>query len=183
MDKIGWNWMKVDNNGLKWIEWMNMAEKGMKVYEGVWKCMKLDERGWKCMNTYETRWKWMKWIKVDEMDQSRWMWTWYMADAHVHAVTINSNTRSYTLRSAPSSPGRSFLTSPTTGIQLVMLELKLLHGKPCSAAEEVSPGQNCYNWPDLGFKTSNLGEWLDFDERNIFPKKLQTKKSIYIPQH
>ena len=104
-----------------------------------------------------------------------------MADAHVHAVTINSNTRSYTLRSVPSSPGRSFLTSPTTGIQLVMLELKLLHGKPCSAAEEVSPGQNCYNWPDLGFKTSNLGEWLDFDERNIFPKNCKPKNPyIYI---
>ena len=45
----------------------------------------------------ESGWKWM-WLKYDK----------YMTDADADAVTPSSNTRSYTLRSVPSSPEQSF---------------------------------------------------------------------------
>ena len=109
----GWKWMKVDEsgrNGWKWMKVDNMDESGwhgwsrwkwMKLDEIWWKWMKMDERGWKWMNRDEHGWTWMNSMKVDE---SGWKW---MTDAD--AVTPSTNTRSYTLRSVPSSPGRSFL--------------------------------------------------------------------------
>ena len=82
---------------------MKMAEswcKWMKIDESEWKWIKVDVMQ---MDVNGSQWKWMKWIQMDD----------------------NSNTRSYTRRSVPSSLGRSslflyhlFLWIPNSSFQL-----------------------------------------------------------------
>ena len=103
MDESGWKWMKVEEmagNGWKWIIWMKVDDMD-EVDESGWNWMKSDENGWTWMKVDEQGWTWMN---MDELDESGWKW---MTDAD--AVTPSTNTRSYTLRSVPSSPWPSFL--------------------------------------------------------------------------
>ena len=62
-------WMKVDENGWKWIEIYESGCNSMKVCKNEWKLVKVDETRWKWIKVNESGWikiKWIKWRKMDD---------------------------------------------------------------------------------------------------------------------